>query len=141
MLRSAKALVSRIFTFFTVYWRTLYPMAGAPPDSLACMNIRVTPQSFQPAGPAPALQPTRRRFNPSADILDEVVAGLLWMTLDLPPDVSRRELESFRASIGGADQIRRQRLRHVESEIVSCNPISLAVRPITMPFTLWPDAS
>ena len=35
------------------------------------------------------------KFNPRADILDEVVAGLLWMALDLPQDVSRPELERF----------------------------------------------
>jgi hypothetical protein len=52
------------------------------------MNIRVHQ--------ALAAAPTRKRkFNPRADILDEVVAGLFWMTLDLPDDTSRDELEDF----------------------------------------------
>lgn len=59
------------------------------------MNIRVTPQSLKPVRPAPPFAAHRTRFNPRAFILDEVVAGLLWMTLDLPQDVSRPELESF----------------------------------------------
>lgn len=59
------------------------------------MNIRIAPSSFAPARRAVALHRHRTKFNPRADILDEVVAGLLWMALDLPPDVSRPELESF----------------------------------------------
>lgn len=59
------------------------------------MNIRMAPLSFEPARRAGAFQPHRTKFNPRADILDEVVAGLLWMTLDLPQDVSRQELEGF----------------------------------------------
>ena len=57
------------------------------------MNIRIAPQSFAPVRrTAPA---HRTKFNPRADILDEVVAGLLWMALDLPQDVSRPELEDI----------------------------------------------
>jgi hypothetical protein len=52
------------------------------------MNIRV----HQPLAAAPT---RKRKFNPRADILDEVVAGLFWMTLDLPADTSREELEDF----------------------------------------------
>jgi len=59
------------------------------------MNIRMAPLSFVPARRTGVFPLHRTRFNPRADILDEVVAGLLWMTLDLPPDVSRSELESF----------------------------------------------
>ena len=59
------------------------------------MNIRIAPLSFEPVRRAAPLQPHRTKFNPRADILDEVVAGLLWMTLDLPQDVSRPELEGF----------------------------------------------
>ena len=58
------------------------------------MNIRVAIAQLDHARrPGPA--PHRTKFNPRADILDEVVAGLLWMTLDLPQDVSRPELEHF----------------------------------------------
>jgi hypothetical protein len=84
--------------------------------SLTRMNIRVNPQGLHPAGPAPAAHVHRTRFNPRADILDEVVAGLLWMTLDLPADASRRELEAFahhlvaRIKFGAGEAI-------VESEI------------------------
>lgn len=37
----------------------------------------------------------RIKFHPRQEILDEVVAGLLWMQLDLPRDVSRDEMEGF----------------------------------------------
>lgn len=36
-----------------------------------------------------------RRFKPRCDILKEVIAGSIWMQLDLPEDVSRSELETF----------------------------------------------
>jgi hypothetical protein len=59
------------------------------------MNIRVALQGLHPARPAAPIHAHKARFNPRADILDEVVAGLLWMTLDLPQDISRPELETF----------------------------------------------
>jgi hypothetical protein len=59
------------------------------------MNIRMAPLSFEPVRRTGAFAPHRTKFNPRASILDEVVAGLLWMTLDLPQDVSRPELEIF----------------------------------------------
>jgi hypothetical protein len=44
----------------------------------------------------PSQQGFRRiKFHPRQEILDEVVAGLLWMQLDLPRDVSRDEMEGF----------------------------------------------
>jgi len=58
------------------------------------MNIRIVPASFEPVRRTRAFA-HRTKFNPRADILDEVVAGLLWMALDLPQDVSRPELEIF----------------------------------------------
>ena len=58
------------------------------------MNIRIAPASFEPVRRTRAFA-HRTKFNPRADILDEVVAGLLWMALDLPEDVSRPELEIF----------------------------------------------
>jgi hypothetical protein len=81
------------------------------------MNIRVNLRALHSSGPPPAAHVHKTRFNPRADILDEVVAGLLWMTLDLPADVSRQELEAFahdlvgRIKYGAADTI-------VENEIV-----------------------
>jgi hypothetical protein len=60
------------------------------------MNIRTTFPASSIRHPAPASpQGYRIKFNPRAEILDEVVAGLLWMALDLPQDVSRPELEGF----------------------------------------------
>ena len=58
------------------------------------MNIRVPLQNLHPARRAPIVHAHKAKFNPRADILNEVVAGLLWMTLDLPQDVSRLELET-----------------------------------------------
>jgi hypothetical protein len=46
--------------------------------------------------PLPALRPVHRtKFHPRQDILDEVVAGLLWMQLDLPDDITRDEMQAF----------------------------------------------
>ena len=59
------------------------------------MNIRVAIPQLEQVRRSGAASPHRTRFNPRADILDEVVAGLLWMALDLPQDVSRPELELF----------------------------------------------
>ena len=98
------------------------------------MNIRVAIAQLEPVRRT-ATPPHRSKFNPRAEILDEVVAGLLWMTLDLPQDVSRPELEDFRASIGDAHPLRRRRECAIEGEICfSCNPISSAVPAIATPF-------
>ena len=59
------------------------------------MNIRVALPGLHPARPASGASAHKTKFNPRASILDEVVAGLLWMTLDLPQDISRPELETF----------------------------------------------
>ena len=48
--------------------------------------------------PLPSLRPVhgcKTKFHPRLEILDEVVAGLLWMQLDLPEDTTRDEMESF----------------------------------------------
>ncbi len=51
------------------------------------MNMRVN---------APfAAAPGKRKFNPRREILDEVVAGIFWMSLDLPEDASMTEMEEF----------------------------------------------
>jgi hypothetical protein len=59
------------------------------------MNIRVALPGLHPARPAAPIHAHKTKFNPRASILDEVVAGLLWMSLDLPQDISRPELETF----------------------------------------------
>lgn len=59
---------------------------------------------------APQLAGLRRiRFHPRQEILDEVVAGLLWMQLDLPSDVNRDEMQGFARRLvtrirGGANE-------------------------------------
>jgi hypothetical protein len=53
------------------------------------MNVQLRPDRFHRAADA---RPYRSLpFAP--DLTDQVVAGLLWMALDLPDDVSRREME------------------------------------------------
>ncbi len=42
-----------------------------------------------------AAPPAKKKFNPRLEILDEVVAGIFWMSLDLPEDASRDEMEEF----------------------------------------------
>jgi hypothetical protein len=56
------------------------------------MNIRLMPAVLDGASPVAA---RRTRFNPRADVLDEVVAGFLWMQLNLPERVSRGEIQQF----------------------------------------------
>jgi hypothetical protein len=64
------------------------------------MNQRVTLKSLTGAIPVPR----KARFNPRLGILDEVIAGFLWMQLDLPEDTSRSELESFAHRLVGRIQ-------------------------------------
>ena len=48
--------------------------------------------------PAPSLRPAhgcKTKFHPRMDLLGEVVAGLLWMQLDLPDDTTRDEMEKL----------------------------------------------
>jgi hypothetical protein len=86
------------------------------------MNIRVTLPGLKPARPVAHFAPHRARFNPRAFILDEVVAGLLWMSLDLPQDVSRPELESFarqlvsRIRFGASDSAVESEIAFLQSE-------------------------
>lgn len=92
------------------------------------MNIRVTLHSLRPARPAPPVHAHKTKFNPRAGILDEVVAGLLWITLDLPSDVSRCELETFAHQLVmqikfGASEAK------IESDIASLQSLQLG-RPV-----------
>jgi hypothetical protein len=61
-------------------------------DYAGGMNIRFMPNALEGAAP---LAPRKIRFNPRADVLDEVVAGFLWMQLNLPERVSRTEIQQF----------------------------------------------
>jgi len=88
----AKGLCQQAFHILYRLLANTLPHAAAKAFSLNSMNIRVTVQTLRAAAPAHA---HKTRFNPRSDILDEVVAGLLWMTLDLPQDASRAELEAF----------------------------------------------
>jgi hypothetical protein len=51
--------------------------------------------SIAPMTALHALSPRRTRFQPRQEILEEVVAGLLWMQLDLPRDVGRGEMQAM----------------------------------------------
>ena len=53
------------------------------------MNAQLQPDAIRHA--VKARPPHDIAFTP--DLMDQMVAGLLWMSLDLPRDVSRREME------------------------------------------------
>ena len=81
------------------------------------MNIRVTVQALPAPRPAVPVHAHKTKFNPRSDILDEVVAGLLWITLDLPHDVSRPELEAFAHQLVGRIKFGASETA-IESEII-----------------------
>ncbi len=56
------------------------------------MTLRMTMPVPESAAPA---RDRRTRFHPRLDLLDEVVAGLLWLQMDVPGDVSRGEIEEI----------------------------------------------
>lgn len=56
--------------------------------------MRMTATANECTAPRP-LRDRRIKFHPRLDILDEVVAGLLWIQLDLPADATRQEIEHF----------------------------------------------
>jgi hypothetical protein len=59
------------------------------------MNMRAEARQFEGV-PGRATTVSRRlRYHPRSDILDEVIAGFIWMDLNLPADASLPELESF----------------------------------------------
>jgi hypothetical protein len=101
------------------------------------MNIRVVLPGLKPARPAATFAPHRARFNPRASILDEVVAGLLWMSLDLPQDVSRPELESFarqmvsRIRFGASDSAIESEIAFLQSEQLGRPANHEAIRDLT----------
>ena len=81
--------------------------------------------------PAPSLRPAhgaKTKFHPRMELLDEVVAGLLWMQLDLPDDTTRDEMEKLAHRLvlriqGGANEARsRWKLR-------ACRTASWAAPP------------
>jgi hypothetical protein len=53
------------------------------------MNVQLKPDAFRRTAKTRSL----RGFTFKPDLMDQVVAGLLWMSLDLPEDVSRPEME------------------------------------------------
>jgi hypothetical protein len=58
------------------------------------MNMRVAVPSLR--GPYPVPAPARKTRDCSrADILEQIVVGILWMSMDLPEDASRQELENL----------------------------------------------
>jgi len=58
------------------------------------MNMRAAARDFESA-PRTAAVSRRLRYHPRSDILDEVIAGFIWMGLNLPDDASLPELENF----------------------------------------------
>jgi len=56
--------------------------------------MRAAVPQFEGA-PRTATVSRRLRYHPRSDILDEVIAGFIWMDLNLPDDASLPELESF----------------------------------------------
>ena len=99
------------------------------------MNIRVGPQAFQTV-PRTA-HAHRIKFNPRAGILDEVVAGLLWMALDLPEDVTRSELEIFahqlvaRIKFGAGEDMIESEIAFLQSEQLGRPANRDAIRDLT----------
>ena len=78
------------------------------------MELSVAHSRF--AGLRPALKSRSVAKDPRAEILKEVVAGLLWMAFDPPEDTPRSELESIAAHLIG--RIQSHACRHViEAEI------------------------
>lgn len=58
------------------------------------MNLRMHPVSL--LAPAPAADPLCRvRYNPRRDLADEALAGLLWMSLDIPQDTTLEEVKEI----------------------------------------------
>jgi hypothetical protein len=49
----------------------------------------------EPPPPAHTTRWGKIRFSPRHTILNEVIAGFLWMDMDLPQDVSRDEIEDL----------------------------------------------
>jgi hypothetical protein len=69
-----------------------------------------------------------------ADVFAEVVAGLLWMHLSLPSDVSRDELESCAADLiravefGGGESAVEQKLKQLQSDQLGQPVNGLAIK-------------
>jgi hypothetical protein len=62
------------------------------------MNMRAAAREFEGApksAPRTAAVSRRLRYHPRSDVLDEVIAGFIWMDLNPPDDASLPELESF----------------------------------------------
>jgi hypothetical protein len=59
------------------------------------MNMRAAAREFDGAPRTAAPVSRRLRYHPRSDILDEVIAGFIWMDLNLPDDASLPELERF----------------------------------------------
>jgi len=90
---SARFSISLHFTskhFTPAFARLLY---------LAGMSFRGTPPILIAPIPPPAPQ-GRVRYNPRRDMTDEALAGLLWMSLDVPEDTTLDEMKSVAQQLG-----------------------------------------
>ena len=100
MLRRAARFVSGFFAFFTLCCPSLYASFAPTCASLAPMNMHpvrdlVGPPIGANLRPFKTRAPKKRRYSPRDELLDEVLAGFLWMSLNLPDDASLAELNAF----------------------------------------------
>lgn len=56
------------------------------------MNLHLAPVAFPSVH---SRAPSRRKFNPRRELVEEVVAGFLWMALDIPEDTTLDEVTSL----------------------------------------------
>lgn len=63
------------------------------------MSFRGPPPTLIASIPTPA-PPGRVRYNPRRDLTDEALAGLLWMSLDVPEDTTLDEMKSVAQQLG-----------------------------------------
>jgi hypothetical protein len=95
------------------------------------MNMRVTQESLNGGTPAP-FHARKERSGHRLEILDEVIAGFLWLHLDLPDDVSRSEIETFARRLVARINIEADETA-IQSELVLfqrnqfCRPINMDV--------------
>jgi hypothetical protein len=96
------------------------------------MNVQLKPNAFHRTANTRPL----RGFAFMPGLLDQVVAGLLWMSLDLPEDVSRREMEMLAHQLvlrirAGADETALERdVALLQLEQFSRPPNPAAIRDL-----------
>lgn len=93
------------------------------------MNLQLRPDKFRRDTQVPP-----RELSLAPDLIDQVVAGLLWISLDLPEDVSRREMEMMahrlvtRIKAGMPDSELEQEVAFLQLRQFSRTPNHAAIR-------------